>query len=157
MNENYTGELIGSLTSEEKNILIKQISGSLEVYKYVLYFCCATFFLIITIPIAIACYLAMNKEQVRLDKIKTQDIQIYRVHGILSRRGAGKGELYTYSLDNFMLPAVITRPASKWLEQYLGQTMTAEYMPQISQNRSCYNSSVNAYNFIFQTPFAGRA
>lgn len=103
-------------------------------------------------------YILRNREKIRRQDM-SKDIQIYKVQGILNLEQQDRikgGTLYVAIVDNFKLPELVLQSPTfsntsnpyTVLKPYIGQIMTAEYMPEIKKNRRIYDKGGNGYDFV---------
>lgn len=151
------GEYVGPLSEDEKQLLLKQEQTNFKVYKYGFIISCCLFFLVIPIVIGIAFYIGWQREKTRLAQFQNQNMAIYKVTGKLLTKDVGGSSmgmhapLYTVSINDFLLPSVITAFDFKAIHDLQDQNVIAEYIPSVSKNRLIYDLQGNGYNFITQT------
>lgn len=150
--ETPLGKKVGQLTDQEKNILIAQLTASVKIFKIMMIFAVLSIVLIVGIFIAPAMYFLIVKLTKRINLLKTEEIEVYEVSGILSVEQVGKGTGWVCKIDGTMIPGdVVRRNGPSKIEGFIDQQVTFQFAPQISKNRQYCNSDGQGYNFITDT------
>jgi hypothetical protein len=152
-NSENQGQIVGTLSSEEKGLLVQQVNSTIKVYKYCLILSYVLILLGIGIILVPALYISINKQKKKLLQLTNNDLQVYRATSVLSRKNKGyRGAMYVYYLGSFMLPGeVFPKNDPSGIQEHLRETISAEYIPDIAKNRSYTDSQGHGYNFITKT------
>jgi len=147
------GLSIGPLNNDEKIVLTDQINKTIKQYKIILIFAYVSILVIVGIIAVPALYIAIHKEEKKLEAIQDSDLQVFEVKGMLSRKNVGtKGTLYAYMIDGQMIGGEVLGSNDRSnLSELLGKVVIFQYLPKISKNRLFKDTDGHGYNFILKT------
>lgn len=139
---------IGKITPDDQQLLTKQKQKAIKYFTVAIVIMAILFWTVFGAIVAIALYFARKKECAKLELIKSGDVELYKIHGILTSKSGGRN-ITLYYVDGYGLPLFNGR--NHGVGKYKGQPLTIELYPAIFVVRAHYDSDGNGFNYLSKT------